>query len=82
MDQLNKIKLEDDPMANSWENDKMVITTQFADLANKLIQSGITSSDDAINELFTIYPQFRKDEIFQKLFPIIFNIQRCKNKLN
>ena len=26
MDQLNKIKLEDDPMAHSWENDKMVIT--------------------------------------------------------
>lgn len=78
MDQLNKIKLEEDPMANSWENDKMVITAEFAKIARSLIEKGVETSKDAVNQ---ISPKFPNDHIFHDLFPIIFNIELCKLKL-
>ena len=78
MDQLNKIKLEDDPMAHSWENDKMVITAEFAAIARSLIKNGVKSSGDAINQLSSSFPN---DRIFHDLFPTIFNIELCKQRL-
>tara|TARA_B100001059_G_C17776997_1_gene551892 strand:- start:178 stop:429 length:252 start_codon:yes stop_codon:yes gene_type:complete len=78
MDQLNKIKLEKDPMANSWENDKMVITAEFANMARALIEKGVEDSKDAVNQVSSFFPN---NNIFHDLFPIIFNIELCKSKL-
>lgn len=79
MDQLNRIKLhEKDPMANSWENDKMVIAAEFSKIARELIQKGVVSSTEAVNE---ISPFFTQNKIFHDLFPTIFNIELCKHKL-
>ena len=80
MDQLNKIKLhEKDPMSNSWENDKMVITAEFSKIARELIKKGVVSSTEAVNEISSV---FQQDKIFHDLFPILFNIELCKHKLN
>lgn len=78
MDQLNKIKTQEDPMANSWENDKMIITAEFAKMSRKLIAAGITCPTKAKE---TIKMNFKGDEIFRDVFPIIFNIELCKLKL-
>lgn len=78
MDQLNKIKLQKDPMANSWENDKMVITAEFANIARTLIEKGVESSEDAVDKVSSFFPD---NNIFHDLFPIIFNIELCKSKL-
>ena len=78
MDQLNQIKLEEsDPMANSWENDRMVITAEFSKIARELIQKGVVSSTEAVNELSS---NVQQDRIFYELFPILFNIELCKHK--
>lgn len=81
MNQLNKIKLEEDPMANSWENNKMVITAEFATLARTLISSGTTTSELATSQLLQLNPDFQQDQIFRELFPMIFNMELCKWKL-
>jgi len=78
MDQLKKIKLQEDPMANSWENDKMVITAEFANIARSLIEKGVETSTDAVNQTSSAFPN---DDMFRDLFPIIFNIELCKVKL-
>lgn len=78
MDQLNKIKLQEDPMANSYENNKMVITVEFANIARALIEKGVEDSKDAVNQVSSFFPN---NDIFRDLFPIIFNIELCKNKL-
>lgn len=79
MDQLNKIKLhEKDPMANSWENDKMVIAAEFSKIARELIKKGVVSPTEAVNEISSV---FQQDKIFHDLFPILFNIELCKHKL-
>ncbi len=74
MDQLNKLK---DPMTKSWENDKMVIAAEFAKIARELIQKGIVSPTEAVDEISSVFSQ---DKIFYDLFPIIFNIELCKHK--
>ena len=78
MDQLNKIKLEEDPMANSYENNKMIITAEFADIARSLIENGVETSRDAVNQISSSFPN---DHIFHEVFPLIFNIELCKSKL-
>lgn len=78
MDQLNKIKTQEDHMANSWENDNMVIRAEFADIARTLIKKGVESSEDAVNQISSFFPN---NNIFHDLFPIIFNIELCKEKL-
>lgn len=75
MDQLNKIK---DPMANSWENDKMVISAEFAKIARDLIKKGVVSPTEAVNEISSVFEQ---DKIFYNLFPVIFNMELCKHNL-
>lgn len=78
MDQLNKIKLQEDPMANSWENDKMIITAEFAKISRNLIAAGITCPTKATDAV-KIY--FKGDDIFRDVFPIILSIELCKLKL-
>ena len=80
MNQLNKIKLEEDHMANSWENNKMVIAAEFATMARTLISSGTTTSELATSQLLQLNPDFQQDKIFRELFPIIFNMELCKWK--
>jgi hypothetical protein len=78
MDQINKVR-EDDPMAKSWENNDMVMRAEFANISRMLIGAGITSLSKAIE---TIEINFKGDEAFYQLFPIIFNIElrKAKNK--
>ena len=78
MDQLNKIKVQEDPMANSWENDNMVIRAEFANIARTLIEKVVKSSEDAVDKVSSFFPN---NNIFHDLFPIIFNIELCKSKL-
>ena len=78
MNQLNKIKLEEDPMANSYDNDKMVLRANLADIARQLINNGCETSSEAINKVSAHFPD---DRIFSQLFPLIFNIELCKMKL-
>lgn len=78
MNQLNKIKLEEDPMANSWDNDKMVLRANLADIARRLINNGCETSSEAIIKVGAHFPN---DRIFSQLFPLIFNIELCKMKL-
>ena len=75
MDQLNKIK---DPMANSYENDNMVIRAEFAKLSRTLIAAGITCPTKAKD---AIKINFNGDRIFDQIFPVVFNIELCKMKL-
>lgn len=78
MNQLNKIKLEEDPMANSWDNDKMVLRANLADIARQLITNGCETSSEAISK---VGAHFLNDRMFSQLFPLIFNIELCKMKL-
>ena len=60
------------------KNDKMIITAEFAKMSRKLIAAGITCPTKAKE---TIKMNFKGDEIFRDVFPIIFNIELCKLKL-
>lgn len=77
MDQITKIKEEEDPMANSWDNDNVVIRTEYAKLSRTLIAAGITCPTKAKD---TIKINFKGDRIFDQIFPLIFNIELCKWK--
>ena len=55
MNNLKKIKLEEDPLSNSYENNKMIMTAQFAELARKLIGKGIETNLDAVNNILSVH---------------------------
>ena len=74
MDQVNRLSGKD-PMSKSWENDDMVIQAWFANISRSLIQSGITSANEAVA---LVQNNFQGDE--KSIFPIIFNIELCKLK--
>lgn len=77
MDQLNKIKIQEDPMAKSWENDNMVIRAEFAKLSRKFIAAGLTCPTTAME---SIKMNFKGDKLFEQIFPLIFNIELCKSR--
>ena len=51
-------------------------------LATNCIQEGHETVDEARNALYEANPDLRKDEIFNQLFPLLFNMAMCKIKLN
>lgn len=77
MSQLNKI-IEEDPMSNSYENNKMVVVAGYAEIARSLIADGVETPKDAVNR---IKERFAGDKIFFDIFPTIFNIEICKHKM-
>ena len=77
MSQLNKI-IEEDPMSNSYENNKMVVVAGYAEIARSLIADGVETPKDAVN---SIKERFAGDKIFFDIFPTIFNIEFCKHKM-
>jgi hypothetical protein len=57
------------------------IIKNFTEFSNKALDSGIITIDDAIKYMLNICSCFAQDEIFLKLFPTIFTIERCKRKI-
>lgn len=51
-------------------------------LASDCIQDGCETLDEARNALYEANPDFRRDVVFNQLFPILFNMAMCKIKLN
>ena len=51
-------------------------------LATDYIQDGYETLDEARNALYEANPDFRRDVIFNQLFPLLFNVAMCKIKLN
>ena len=58
------------------------IKEELIKLATNCIQEGHETVDEARNALYEANPNFRKDKIFNQLFPLLFNITMCKIKLN
>lgn len=63
-------------------SDMNSIKQGLIDLATNCIQEGHETLDEARNALYEANPDLRKDEIFNQLFPVLFNITMCKIKLN
>lgn len=75
---MEVIELKNENMSNSSENNMMVIRADFANFARTLISNGTTTPEQATSQLLQKNPNFKTDEIFQKIFPIIFRIELCK----
>ena len=69
----------DEPSAN---DDKTTVCNGYADLARECLQKGYNDAQSALRFYEGLNPNFKKDEIFQSLFPIVFNIENMKQKLN
>ena len=77
---MNKVAklINNDPLENSWENDKVVITSELATIARTLIiEEKIDNTKDAIMNLQNI-KGLVVDKVFCDLFSVIFKIELCK----
>ena len=80
---MNKVieLINNDPLANSWENDRVLVTSELATLARTLIiEKKIDNTKDAILNVQNI-KGIVVDKVFCDLFRIIFNIELCKYNL-
>ena len=60
----------------------MDIATEIKKLATICIQDGHETVEEALIILYEANPDFRKDVIFNQLFPVLFNIALCEIKRN
>ena len=77
---LNDIAIGiDEPSAN---DNKTTVCNGYTDLARECLQKGYNDAQSAMRFYEELNPNFKKDEIFQSLFPIVFNIENMKHKIN
>ena len=72
------MELKNENMSNSCDNNLMVIRAEFAKMARTLISTGTTTPEQAISQILQSNPDLKTDEIFEKIFPVIFRIELCK----
>ena len=57
------------------------INKALADFARQALDQGITTEDDAKQMMYKLNDNFRKDKIFNEIFPTVFGLEFCKRKL-
>lgn len=75
---MEVVEVKHENMSNSSDNNLMVIRAEFANFARTLISNGTTTPEQATSQLLQKNPNLKTDEIFQKIFPVIFRIELCK----
>tara|TARA_B100000902_G_scaffold280858_1_gene266698 strand:- start:372 stop:557 length:186 start_codon:yes stop_codon:yes gene_type:complete len=58
------------------------VKNDLKQLAIKCVNDGYGTAEDAKRYLEEEVPEFKNDEIFQELFPILFNIVICESKIS
>ena len=57
------------------------IKIELKKLAILCIEDGHETVEQARDAMYEANPDFRKDELFNQLFPVLFNIALCENKM-